>query len=198
MAWKDLARLADRLEARAQCRLNLPRLWLVTDETRLPDPLTAVQKLPPDVGVLFRHYGHGDREEIAAELARKTDHFLSIAGDPELAHRLGADACHFPEHQVHTIPACRQRYPHLMVTTAVHSLRACRKAYDLGADAGFLSPIFATRSHPGSRVLGAVKCAEMTLAVDLPLIALGGINTATASRLENTQIYGLAAISDFL
>lgn len=198
LAWNDLARLADRLESRAQTPFNLPRLWLVTDEIRLSDPLTVAQNLPANVGVLFRHYGHAGREEIAAELSRTCDHFLAIAGDPHLAYRLGADACHFPEHQVHDIPFCRQRYPNLRVTTAVHSLGAALKAKNLGADAGFLSPIFSTQSHPGSSSLGVIKSAALARMTDLPLIALGGINEATAGHLTGTQIQGFAAITEFL
>lgn len=60
-----------------------------------------------------------------------------------------------------------------------------------GADALFVSPVFATRSHPGTRPLGRVRFGLMTQGLKIPLIALGGM---TARRAAALNVHGWAAI----
>ena len=52
-----------------------------------------------------------------------------------------------------------------------------------GADAVMLSPVFPTRSHPGSRALGPLRFRLMAARAGIPVIALGGMNRITAKRL---------------
>jgi len=46
-----------------------------------------------------------------------------------------------------------------------------------------LSPVFPTRSHPGQPTLGPVRFRLLAARAGLPVIALGGMNRATARRL---------------
>lgn len=56
-----VADIANRLKARARRRhpaaRHLPALLLFSDAVRLPDPLAALDRLPPGSGIVFRHYG---------------------------------------------------------------------------------------------------------------------------------------------
>ena len=47
-----------------------------------------------------------------------------------------------------------------------------------------LSPVFATRSHPGTAGLGPTRFRLMAAQACLPVIALGGLNARTAKRLR--------------
>jgi thiamine-phosphate pyrophosphorylase len=57
-----------------------------------------------------------------------------------------------------------------------------------------LSPLFATRSHPGARALGLLRFAALSRATRLPVIALGGVDARRFERLRRIGTYGWAAI----
>jgi thiamine-phosphate pyrophosphorylase len=65
------------------------------------------------------------------------------------------------------------------------------------ADAGFLSPVFATESHPSARPLGRMRAVALAQASRLPLFALGGMDPASAATLEGAPFQGFGAIGAF-
>jgi len=165
-------------------RHPLPHLWLMTDE-RMGDSLwAALARLPRGSGVVFRHYGLGLAERRAlfaqvAKVSRRRGLVLVRAG----AARLGRD-----EAGVHG-----RRGPGLR-TRPAHSRREAVAAVRAGADLVFVSPIFATRSHPGARALGRARLGLMIRDLSVPVIALGGIDARRAAGLQALGIYGWAAI----
>ena len=58
----------------------------------------------------------------------------------------------------------------------------------------FVSPVFATRSHPGARALGRARLGLMIRNLPVPVIALGGMDARRAAGLQPLGIYGWAAI----
>jgi thiamine-phosphate pyrophosphorylase len=61
-------------------------------------------------------------------------------------------------------------------------------------DAAFLSPVFATSSHPGAASLTPVRAAFIAAAAPVPVYALGGITARNAGLLA-PAFAGLAAIT---
>ncbi len=57
------------------------------------------------------------------------------------------------------------------------------RARRAGAALAFLSPVFATPSHPGEPALGPVRWGAMARSAGLPVAALGGVSGATARSL---------------
>lgn len=172
---------------------GLPRLWLVTDTDRLPDPLPAAARLPAGAGVIFRHYGAPNREAVGqalARLCRARRLVLLVAEDAKLAYRLRAGGIHLPEHAQRRIAGLKRAG--WRVSAAAHSAAAVAGAR--GADMLILSPVFPTLSHPGARTLGPLRFAALAQAARAPVIALGGISPATARRLRGGRFWGLAAI----
>lgn len=196
-----LAQLAEQLRIAspgAKARRNLPALWLLSDEMRLPDPRPALLRLAPGSGFIFRHYEAGGREVMARELlrlCRERRILFLLAGDWRMAHRIRAGGVHLPEHRAHQARAIRTAMPGAIITAAAHSQRAAQQAFRAGADAVLLSPVFATRSHPGSPILGAVRFAGAVRRAQLPVIALGGLNADNARRLTGSGAAGIAAIA---
>ncbi|MDP6705440.1 MAG: thiamine phosphate synthase [Alphaproteobacteria bacterium] len=191
-----LADLARRLNSRHGRGHRPPALVLMTDSRRLPDPAPAIMRLPADAMVVFRHYEDPDREAKAAALlvlCRRRRLPLLVAGDWRLAARLGADGVHLPEALAGAAAAIRRRR-RWRVTAAAHSEAALRRAADAGVDAVLLSPVFATRSHPGARTLGPRRFARLVRQVEVPVYALGGVDRATAPRLLGSGAVGIAAI----
>lgn len=189
---KTLARLAARLNTGA-----LPRLVLMTDDARLPDPCGAAARLPRGSLVVLRTASRARRLGLAAALARiarARGLYLAIADDPALAAAMGADGMHFPEAKLDKLAHWRARRPRLLFTAAAHSLRAALKAAACGADAIFVSPIFATASHPGRETLGPLRLRALARQLRVPVYALGGIDARSARRLAGARLAGFAAI----
>lgn len=197
--------IGNPMRLRQDHRPALPRLILMTDAQRLPDPAAAIARLPRGSGVILRHYGVPGRRALARRLAalcRRHGLRLLIAGDGRLAaasFASGAGGLHLPEHLARRGPGPWRlwRRPGWIVTAAAHSPRALAAAARAGADAVLLSPVFATES-PGSRPpIGAVRFALWCRRSPLPVYALGGVGPGCRRRLLAGGAVGLAGIDMF-
>ncbi len=164
-------------------RQPLPRLWLMTDERQEEAIWAALDRLPSESGVVFRHYSvaRPARKSLLkriAHIAKRKRLFLLVAGE----QLIRADGMHgasgFGRGSLRSAPA--------------HNLAEIRRAERAGADILFLSPVFPTRSHPGARTLGRVRFGLLARQTRLPVIALGGMNGRKARSLPGA--YGWAAI----
>lgn len=159
----------------------------MTDERMGESLWSALERLPRGSGVVFRHYGlaRGNRMALLARVERVADRrrlTLVIAG--EAPSRIG--------HGVHG--RRKRRRSSDLLTLAAHDRRELVAAVRTGADAVFVSPVFATRSHPGARALGSIRLGLMIQAMPIPVIALGGMSKRRAKRLSTMRIHGWAAI----
>src|SRR5438046_2075834 len=129
------------MEARQQ---SWPREWLMTDE-RVGERLwAAIDGLSAGAGIVVRHYSIGPeaRQELAERVAAmglSRGLTLAIASDEKLALRLGAALVHNPTDAPARLPFSR----------SVHTVAQAQAARAEGAVLVFVSPVFATRSHPG-------------------------------------------------
>lgn len=169
----------------------LPALALFTDDARLAAPLAAVRALPMGAMVVVRAREAARRAALARDviaITRRRGLVVLIADDPDLAARLGADGLHLPERRARTAAHWRALHPRWLITAAAHGAAAG----DAALDAIFLSPVFATASHPGGAALGALRANALARRCVVPVYALGGIDAQNARLLHG--FIGLAAI----
>lgn len=176
----------------------LPRLVLLSDDRRLPDPTAASDCLPSGSMLILRSYAHPERAALAyrlAEICRRRRVIFLVAGDWKLALATGA-GLHVPEGLWRLSPAVRlwHRKRGKLLTFAAHGRRALARAASQGADAALLSPVFPTASHPGQPCLGAIRFRRLAKASRLPVYALGGITVKTAPGLQHSGAAGLATV----
>ena len=190
---------------------RLPRLWLFTDEQRLPDPRRSVACLPRGkAGVVLRHDHDPDRAQLGADLARLCRMrrlVLVVAGDVRLAAELRAG--------VHLRGG---RWPGSLrhggvVTSSAHSIPEARRAKAAGACLVFLSPAFPTASHAATPALGPLRwttmasaanarpamalprrCVRQTQRAGAGIAALGGIDGRSVIRLPAGLFEAVGAI----
>jgi thiamine monophosphate synthase len=117
---------------------------------------------------------------------------LLIAGDPALAAESGAAGLHLPELRMKEAAHWRARFPHWVITSSAHSLRALMGAHYL--DAVFLSPVFTTASHENAQPLTAVRAAFIATQAPVPVYAMGGVTRRNAALLA-PAFSGIAAIT---
>ncbi len=192
--------------ARAGARLNrkahspLTGLVLMTD-AKLYDPVAAARALPKGAPVIVRAKTAAAKERLAAKLAgvaRERALMLLISADDRLAARLGAGGVHLPESEAYRAADLRARHPDWIITSSAHSARALRRALGLPLDAVFLSPVFATRSHPGAAPLSPLRAFALARASLFPVYALGGIDAASVRRLADSPFAGIAIVGGWV
>jgi thiamine-phosphate pyrophosphorylase len=162
----------------------LPVLWLFTDAVRLPDPMAAVALLPKGLcGVVLRHDGMAPAVRLAA-LCKARRLALVVAGDARLAARFHAGV-HLRGGRTGLVKVRG------LVTASAHNQVELRRARRAGANIVFLSPAFATASHPGAPSLGAARWAKLAGAEGA--YALGGVDGKTIRALGRRAL-GVGAI----
>jgi thiamine-phosphate pyrophosphorylase len=169
----------------------------MTDDERLPDPLAAARALPRGSMVIVRSRQASHRGKLAHTLrpiVRARGLILLVANDPGLADRVGANGLHLSEANLRQASTWRARRPRWLITIAAHSFSACGMISRTGANAAFLSPVFATSSHSGTLPLDAVRARTIARQATLPVYPLGGVNGQTAMKLAGASFAGLAAI----
>ncbi|MET0362571.1 MAG: thiamine phosphate synthase [Sphingobium sp.] len=152
--------------------------------------LRAVRRLPRGSGIVLRHYHlpDGERRALFDRLRRIADRrglILFLGGGTREARAWGADGCHGDR------GSTPLRWPASM---AVHDARQLRVAQRRGASLIFLSPLFATRSHPGQRPLGPVRFAALARRAGVPVLALGGVKPRHGRLIRALGAQGFGAI----
>ncbi|MET0269205.1 MAG: thiamine phosphate synthase [Sphingomonas sp.] len=135
---------------------------------------------------MFRHHATPPAARArllrrVARLARARQLLVVVAGRGARADGVHG---HMHGHGVRTWPA--------------HDRREALAGVRAHADALFVSPIFATRSHPGAPAIGAQGAIRIGRGVNIPLIALGGMTSGRWRKLRRLGFHGWAAIDAWL
>ena len=148
-------------------RQTVPSRWLVLDE-RLGEQLwPSVERLPRGAGVLLLHHRLGRRKR--ARLLERLRRIAHRRGLVLVDEALGGAA-------------------------RVHDLHEIRAARLKGADLLFVSPLFATRSHPEMRPLPRMRAAALARLAGRHAIALGGMNETRFGAVRALGFQGWAGI----
>lgn len=142
---------------------RVPTQWLMTDE-RMGDALwTALRRVPPGGGVVFRHLATPRAARVAlfrrvrsAAVARRLTFVVAGKRLPWAARHGGPKP----------------------VTAPAHDRREAIAGVRAGARVLFVSPVFATRTHPGVKGLGVRRARAIIrgLPVAVTVVALGGMD----------------------
>ena len=160
----------------------LPEIWLVSDARNDAALERALARLPRGSGFIFRHYHLPEADRRAryvelARIARARGHLVVLACSRAKARGWGADLAYGADG--HLVP--------------VHSLREIGRAKQ--AVALVLSPAFPTRSHPAAKPLGPIRFRLLAAHAQMPVIALGGMNSRAARRLRWSFWAGIDAFT---
>ena len=162
----------------------------MTDERIGGGLWAALLRLPRGSGVVFRHYATSACERRClftrvAWIARRRGLWLVRAGVRPMQ---GEDGVHN-----------QRRRGRGLQTFAAHGVCDLVAARRAGADAVFVSPVFATRSHPDRPALGVVRFGLIVRAARVPVIALGGMDAARfRRRVRGLGVWGWAGIDTWL
>ncbi len=115
----------------------------------------------------------------------------------DVAVATGAAGVHLPARGF-PVEEVRRSYPELLIGASTHNLEELRRAADGGAGFAVFGPVFETPSKKAyGPPVGLEKLAEAARAVNIPVLALGGVTLENAADCLRAGAAGLAAISLF-
>ncbi len=179
-----------------------PCLMLITDRTRLRGrELEEVASEAVDGGVNAVQFREKDLPgdefyDLAATVhAVVRGRALMLVNDRvDVALAIGADGVHLPEK---SIPGKRSRDvagDACIVGRSIHDVGAARVAEADGADYVQIGTIYATASKPDAKAGGLDLVAAVREAVNIPVIAVGGIDATNAAEVIAAGADGIAVI----
>jgi thiamine-phosphate pyrophosphorylase len=155
----------------------------MTDE-RMADALwPALRRVPPGGGVVFRHLATPAPERLA--LFRRV---RSVALARRLVLVVAGERLPWPARHGGPRP----------VTAPAHDRREAIAGVRSGARVLFVSPVFATRTHPGVTGLGVRRARAVVRGLPVAVVALGGMDAGRSRRVRGLGFVGWAGIDGWM
>jgi thiamine-phosphate pyrophosphorylase len=128
------------------------------------------------------------------EICKKAAFLINDRIDIALA--VDADGVHLGQSDMPYRAARKMLGSDKIIGITVHSLSEALEAQRLGADYLGISPVFSTRTKSDAgKPAGITLVEEIRAKVDIPLIAIGGINLSNAPEVIRAGADGICAIS---
>ena len=184
-------------------RLEALRLYLITDRTLLPEDRflasleAALQGGVRAIQLREKDLPENELRSLAEEVLKLTQRYqalLFINHRAELAHAIGADGVHLTESSP-AVRKVRKQYPDLLIGKSTHSLESAMRAQHQGADFVTFSPVYDTPSKQqyGSPQ-GLEKLQQVCAGLDIPVLALGGIDLSRTATVRKHGAFGVGLI----
>jgi thiamine-phosphate pyrophosphorylase len=140
---------------------------------------------------------YAEGAQLLAE-TRRHNAYLAINDRLDVALALGADGVHLAAQSLPVDAAVELAGGRVLVGRSVHGLGEALKAAGEGADYLTFGHVFPTTSHPGLPPHGLNELREIVEAVDVPVLAIGGITADNLDSVLATGCAGIAVISAIL
>lgn len=138
------------------------------------------------------------RAVVLSQMCRALGAHFVVNDRLDVALLVGAHGVHLGERALPPGEARRLLPPPGLIGASVHSLAGAQTAAAAGADYVTFGNVFPTATHPGRRGAGVDALAAVVRAVNIPVLAIGGINTENAAQVLATGCAGIAVISSIL
>ena len=186
------------------CDKEMMRLYAVTDrawvgrqslweqvEAALKGGVTCVQLREKELS----------QDEFLAEamdisiLCRKYGIPLFINDNVDIAIACHADGIHVGQNDLEAAQVRQRVGANMMIGVSVHSVAEALEAVKQGADCLGVGAMFATSTKTDVDVLPMETLRAICDAVEIPVVAIGGINRDNIPRLSGTGVDGVALVS---
>jgi thiamine-phosphate pyrophosphorylase len=187
-------------------RLPDPPLLLVTDRRQARRPLAEIVGWALAAGcrwVSLREKDLPEDEQILLArqllpMTRRHDAKLVIHGTARLAKLAGVDGVHLPSG---SDPAAARKHlgPGKLVGLSIHTVPEAASIDPAFADYVIAGPAFETPSKPGyGPEIGRKGLREMASAAGVPVLAIGGINSARVGEVIASGCAGIAVMGGIM
>lgn len=187
-----------------KCDRDMMLLYAVTDrawigkqslyeqvEAALKGGVTCVQ---------LREKELDDKEFLAeameiAELCKRYQVPFFINDNVEIAIQCKADGIHVGQEDMAAFQVRQRVGKDMMIGVSVHSVEEALEAVRNGADCLGAGAVFSTSTKTDVDILPKETLRDICAAVDVPVVAIGGISKSNISQLSGTGVSGVALVS---
>ena len=113
----------------------------------------------------------------------------------EIAIKCHADGIHVGQEDMEAAQVRRKVGNDMMIGVSVHSVEEALEAVRNGADCLGVGAMFSTATKTDADVLTNETLRDICAAVDIPVVAIGGIGKANLMQLAGTGVDGVALVS---
>lgn len=132
--------------------------------------------------------------EISA-LCRRYGVPFFINDNVEIAVRCHADGIHVGQEDMAAAKVRQRVGDNMMIGVSVHSVEEALEAVRNGTDCLGVGAMFSTSTKTDADVLPMETLRDICAAVDIPVVAIGGIGKGNLSQLAGTGVDGVALVS---
>ena len=132
--------------------------------------------------------------EISA-LCRKYGVPFFINDNVEIAIKCRADGIHVGQEDMEASKVRERVGNDMMIGVSVHSVEEALEAVKNGADCLGVGAMFSTSTKTDVNVMPKETLRDICAAVDIPVVAIGGIGKSNISQLAGTGVNGVALVS---
>ncbi|GLF90919.1 thiazole tautomerase [Bacillus safensis] len=101
---------------------------------------------------------------------------------------------HLPGHSF-SPKELRKKFPHLHAGVSVHSIEEAKAAEKNGAEYVMFGHVYDTSCKPGLKARGVQLLKELTSALSIPVVAIGGLTPDRVSEMKHANVRGIAVMS---
>lgn len=136
------------------------------------------------------------REAIEmAALCKKYKVPFLINDNVEIAMKCHADGVHVGQEDMEASRVRQRVGKDMIIGVSVHSVEEAMEAVKNGADYLGVGAMFSTSTKTDAEVLPKQVLGDICSAVEIPVVAIGGISKANISQLSGTGVDGVALVS---
>lgn len=118
-----------------------------------------------------------------------------INDDVELAIRCQADGVHVGQTDMAAQKVRGKVGPNMIIGVSAHTVEEALQAQANGADYLGVGSAFSTSTKKDVSVIAKETIKAITDAVNIPVVAIGGINRQNITQLKGTKVDGVAVVS---
>lgn len=174
------------------------RAW-AADEDALMDQITAA--IDGGAGIVQLREKHLDHDAFLQEAARfvalcREKGVVSIINDAvDIAAAVGADGAHVGQSDLAAGRAREVLGPDKLIGVSAHSVEEALAAQAAGADYLGVGAAFVTGTKADAAPISRDVIRAITEAVDIPVVAIGGISRDNIQELAGCGLQGVAVVS---
>ena len=174
------------------------RAWARDTDGLLRQVAEAIEGGAGIVQLREKHLGQADflaEAERFVALCREKGAVSIINDNVEIAAQVGADGVHVGQEDLEAGRARQMLGPDKVIGVSAHSVAEALAAQAAGADYLGVGAAFVTGTKTDAKPISRETIRAITAAVDIPVVAIGGISRDNILELRDCGLDGVAVVS---